>query len=231
LVRARHALLATSAFPPLVRAIRRYVVAVYDYVLVTEPLSPAQRDAIGWRARQGISDMGNLFHYYRQTHDDRILWGGYDAIYDFGGRVTPERDQRPATFALLAEHFFATFPQLEGLRFTHRWGGAIDTCSRFSALWGRALGGRAAYVVGFTGLGVGASRFAARVGLELLDGLDTERTGLEMVRRRPLPFPPEPARWAAIELTRRALARSDANAGRRGPWLRVLDRLGLGFDS
>jgi glycine/D-amino acid oxidase-like deaminating enzyme len=230
-VRARHALLATSAFPPLVRAIRRYVVAVYDYVLVTEPLSPAQRDAIGWRARQGISDMGNLFHYYRQTHDDRILWGGYDAIYDFGGRVTPERDQRPATFALLAEHFFATFPQLEGLRFTHRWGGAIDTCSRFSALWGRALGGRAAYVVGFTGLGVGASRFAAGVGLELLDGLDTERTRLEMVRRRPLPFPPEPARWAAIELTRRALARSDANAGRRGPWLRVLDRLGLGFDS
>jgi glycine/D-amino acid oxidase-like deaminating enzyme len=230
-VRARHALLATSAFPPLVRAIRRYVVAVYDYVLVTEPLSPSQRDAIGWRARQGISDMGNLFHYYRQTQDDRILWGGYDAIYDFGGRVTPDRDQRPATFALLAEHFFDTFPQLEGLGFTHRWGGAIDTCSRFSALWGRALGGRAAYVVGFTGLGVGASRFAAGVGLELLDGRDTERTRLEMVRRRPLPFPPEPARWAAIELTRRALARSDANAGRRGPWLRALDRLGLGFDS
>ena len=230
-VRARHALLATSAFPPLVRAIGRYVVAVYDYVLVTEPLSQAQRDAIGWRARQGISDMGNLFHYYRQTDDGRILWGGYDAIYDFRGGVAPGRDQRPATFELLAEHFFATFPQLEGLRFTHRWGGAIDTCSRFSALWGRALGGRAAYVVGFTGLGVGASRFAGGVGLELLDGLDTERTRLEMVRKRPLPFPPEPVRWAAIELTRRALARADAHAGRRGPWLRTLDRLGLGFDS
>jgi len=93
-VRARHALLATSAFPPLVRAIGRYVVAVYDYVLVTEPLSQAQRDAIGWRARQGISDMGNLFHYYRQTDDGRILWGGYDAIYAFRGGVAPARDQR-----------------------------------------------------------------------------------------------------------------------------------------
>ena len=142
-MRARRALLATSAFPPLVRAIRRYVVPVYDYVLVTEPLSAAQRDAIGWRGRQGVSDIANQFHYYRQTDDHRILWGGYDAIYDFGGRVAPERDQRPATFELLAEHFFATFPQLEGLRFTHRWGGAIDTCSRFSALWGRALDGRA----------------------------------------------------------------------------------------
>ena len=230
-VRARHALLATSAFPPLVRAIRRYVVPVYDYVLVTEPLSPARREAIGWRGRQGISDMANRFHYYRQTADHRILWGGYDAVYDFRGRVAPERDQRPETFARLAQHFFATFPQLEGLGFTHRWGGAIDTCSRFSALWGRALDGRAAYVVGFTGLGVGASRFGARVGLDLLDGLDTERTRLEMVRRRPLPFPPEPVRWGAIQLTQRALARADERSGRRGPWLRTLDRLGLGFDS
>jgi glycine/D-amino acid oxidase-like deaminating enzyme len=230
-VLARGALLATSAFPPLVRAIGRYVVPVYDYVLVTEPLSAAQRDAIGWRGRQGLSDLANQFHYYRQTDDHRILWGGYDAVYDFRGRVGPERDQRPATFALLAEHFAATFPQLEGLGYSHRWGGAIDTCSRFSALWGRALDGRAVYVVGFTGLGVGASRFGARVGLDLLDGLDTERTRLEMVRRRPLPFPPEPARWAGITLTRRALARADAREGRRGPWLRTLDRLGLGFDS
>jgi glycine/D-amino acid oxidase-like deaminating enzyme len=230
-VLARRMLLATSAFRPLVRAIGRYVVPVYDYVLVTEPLSPAQRDAIGWAGRQGLSDLANQFHYYRLTPDDRILWGGYDAIYDFRGRVAPERDQRPATFSLLAEHFRATFPQLEGLRFTHRWGGAIDTSTRFSALWGRALGGRAIYVVGFTGLGVGASRFGARVALDLLAGADTERTRLEMVRRRPVPFPPEPARWVGIELTRRALARADQRQGRRGPWLRALDRAGLGFDS
>ena len=162
--------------------------------------------------------MANQFHYYRQTDDDRILWGGYDAVYDFGGRVTPERDQRPATFELLAEPLLRRRSRSSrGCGFTHRWGGAIDTCSRFSALWGRALGGRAVYVVGFTGLGVGASRFGARVGLDLLDGLDTERTRLEMVRRRPLPFPPEPARWAAIELTRRALARADARAGPARP--------------
>jgi glycine/D-amino acid oxidase-like deaminating enzyme len=230
-VRARHAVLATSAFPPLVRAIRRYVVPVYDYALVTEPLSAEQREAIGWRGRQGISDMANRFHYYRQTDDGRILWGGYDAIYDFGGRVTPERDQRPGTFELLAEHFFTTFPQLHGLRFSHRWGGAIDTCSRFSALWGRALGGRAIYVVGFTGLGVGASRFGARVALDLLDGVDNERTRLKLARTRPLPFPPEPARWAVIQATRRAMARADENGGRAGPWLRLLARMGLGFDS
>jgi glycine/D-amino acid oxidase-like deaminating enzyme len=230
-VRSRHALLATSAFPPLVRAIRRYVVPVYDYVLVTEPLSEAQHHAIGWRGRQGISDMANRFHYYRQTDDGRIVWGGYDAIYDFGGRVAPERDQRPETFELLAEHFFATFPQLEGLRFTHRWGGAIDTCSRFAVFFGTAFGGRVAYATGYTGLGVGASRWGARVALDLLDARRSEAVRLEFVRRKPMPFPPEPLRWAVIQATRAGLAAADRRGGRRGTWLRLLDRLGLGFDS
>ena len=69
-------LLATSAYPPLLRAIRRYIVPVYDYVLMTEPLSAAQRASIGWERRQGIGDAGNQFHYYRLTADGRILFGG-----------------------------------------------------------------------------------------------------------------------------------------------------------
>jgi glycine/D-amino acid oxidase-like deaminating enzyme len=230
-VRARRAILATSAFPPLVRAIRRYVVPVYDYVLVTEPLTAAQRASVGWARRQGLSDVTNQFHYYRLTPDDRILWGGYDAVYHFRNGIGPHLDQRPATHAMLAQQFFETFPQLEGLRFSHRWGGAIDTCSRFCVTFGRALGGRAAYAVGFTGLGVGASRFGARVALDLVDQRETERTRLRMVREKPLPFPPEPLRFAGIELTRRELARADRNQGRRGLWLRALDRVGLGFDS
>src|SRR5918992_730437 len=230
-VTARRAILATSAFPPLVRAIRRYVVPVYDYVLVTEPLPPDRRDALGWQRRQGLTDLGNLFHYYRLTSDDRVLWGGYDAVYNFRNGMGPHLDERPATFELLATHFFETFPQLDGVRFTHRWGGAIDTCSRFSVIFGRALEGRAVYAVGYTGLGVAASRFGAQVALDLAAGRDTERTRLKMVRSKPIPFPPEPLRWAGITLTRRALAKADRREGRRGPWLRALDRLGMGFDS
>jgi monoamine oxidase len=94
-----------------------------------------------------------------------------------------------------------------------------------------ASGRNAVFAVGYTGLGVAASRFGARVALDLVDGLDTERTRLAMVRTKPIPFPPEPLRWAGIALTRRALARADRRAGRRGPWLRTLDRLGMGYDS
>jgi glycine/D-amino acid oxidase-like deaminating enzyme len=231
-VPARRVVLATSSFPPLVRAIRRYVVPVYDYVLVTEPLTREERESLGWANRQGLTDLGNRFHYYRLIGEDRILFGGYDAIYNFRNGMGPHLDERRASFELLSRHFFATFPQLEGgLRFSHAWGGAIDTCSRFSVMFGRALGGRAVFAVGYTGLGVAASRFGAQVALDLVEGRDTERTRLRMVRTKPIPFPPEPLRWAGITLTRRALARADRREGRRGPWLKLLDRLGMGFDS
>jgi glycine/D-amino acid oxidase-like deaminating enzyme len=230
-VRTARAALATNAFPSPLRRVRPFTVPVYDYVLVTEPLTPPQLASIGWSNRQGIGDVANQFHYYRLTPDNRILWGGYDAIYHWRNGLRDELDQRPETFATLAEHFFTTFPQLEGLRFTHRWGGAIDTSTRFFAFQRTALGGRVAYSVGYTGLGVGASRFGAQVMLDLLDGRDSEALRLRAVRARPTPFPPEPVRWAGIELTRRGMARADEHDGRRGPWLRTLDRLGLGFDS
>ncbi|NDA83026.1 MAG: FAD-dependent oxidoreductase, partial [Actinobacteria bacterium] len=129
-----------------------------------------------------------------------------------------------------ARDFLKTFPQLEGIKFTHGWGGAIDTCSRFSPFWGTAMGEKVSYVLGFTGLGVGATRFGAEVMLDLLDGLDTERTRLEMVRKKPFPFPPEPFRWLFVNLTQWSLHRAD-ETGKRNIWLRVLDRFGLGFDS
>lgn len=230
-VRARKVVLGTSAFPPLLRAIKRYVVPVYDYALMTEPLSAEQKRAIGWERRQGLGDGGNQFHYYRLTADDRILWGGYDAVYRFGGPVRRDLDDHEPTFARLAQNFFTTFPQLDGLRFTHRWGGAIDTCSRFSVFFGTAHGGRVSYAVGYTGLGVGATRFGARVALDLVDGRETEATRSRYVRRKPVPFPPEPLRTGVIQLTRNRLAAADRRDGRRGLWLGTLDRLGLGFDS
>ncbi|WP_256104855.1 FAD-binding oxidoreductase [Streptomyces sp. ODS05-4] len=230
-VLARQVALGTNVFPSLVKRLRHYTVPVYDYALMTEPLSEEQLASIGWRGRQGLGDSANQFHYFRLSADNRILWGGYDAIYPFGGRVSAERDQRPETSLKLAEHFFTCFPQLEGVRFSHAWGGAIDTCSRFSAFFGTAHGGRVAYAQGYTGLGVGATRFGADVMLDLLAGEATERTELEMVRSKPLPFPPEPIAWAGIGLTKWSLARADANGGRRNLWLKTMDKLGLGFDS
>ncbi|MFH9607605.1 NAD(P)/FAD-dependent oxidoreductase [Streptomyces sp. NPDC017448] len=228
---ARRVALGTNIFPSLVKRVRPYTVPVYDYALMTEPLTPRQLESIGWKGRQGLGDSANQFHYFRLSADNRILWGGYDAIYPYGGKLNADLDQRPETFLKLAEQFFTCFPQLSGVRFSHAWGGAIDTCSRFTAFFGTAHQGRVAYAAGFTGLGVGSTRFGAEVMLDLLSGRETERTRLEMVRSKPMPFPPEPFAWAGIEITRRSLARADRNGGRRNLWLKTMDKLGLGFDS
>ncbi|TPW73482.1 FAD-binding oxidoreductase [Schumannella sp. 10F1B-5-1] len=230
-VRAEQAVLATNVFPSLLKRNRLMTVPVYDYVIATEPLTAEQLAAIGWTNRQGLADLANQFHYYRMTADDRIVFGGYDAVYHYGGRVRAAYEDRASSYRMLTSHLLTTFPQLEGIRVTHRWAGAIDTSTRFCAFYGTARSGRVAYAAGFTGLGVAATRFAAQVMLDQLDGADTERTRLRMVRERPVPFPPEPAASMGINATRWSLDRADHSEGRRNLLLRGLDALGLGFDS
>ena len=109
-VRAARVALGTNAFKPLLRRMRHYIAPVYDYCMVTEPLSEAQLASIGWRNRQGLSDIPNQFHYYRLTEDNRILWGGYDTIYYWRGKVARELESRPETWAKLSRHFFDDVP-------------------------------------------------------------------------------------------------------------------------
>ncbi|WP_201466431.1 NAD(P)/FAD-dependent oxidoreductase [Janibacter melonis] len=228
-VRADQVVLATGAYPALLRRVGAWVIPVYDHVLMTEPLSGEQLGSLRWHGREGLTDAGNQFHYYRLTADDRILFGGYDASYHYGGRIDAELEQG-ASHDLLARHLLEIFPQLEGVRISHRWAGVIDTTSRFTPIFGTSHGGRVAYAMGYTGLGVASTRFGAAVALDLLSGAETERTGLSMVRDKPIPFPPEPLRYAAVQATRAAMARED-RTGRRGPLLRALDVAGVGFDS
>lgn len=230
-VRAEKVALCTNVFPSLLKRYTFHTVPVYDYVLMTEPLSDEQLASIGWQGREGLADMANQFHYSRLTRDNRILWGGYDAVYFAGGRIKPEHEDRMESHRKLANHFFTTFPQLAGVKFTHRWAGVIDTSTRFCAFWGQALEGRVQYVAGFTGLGVGATHFAAEVIADRFAGRVTERTELQMVKEVPLPFPPEPIASIGINMTRWALDRADHNGGKRNILLRTLDALGLGFDS
>jgi glycine/D-amino acid oxidase-like deaminating enzyme len=224
--------LATDAYSGrMLSKTRRHYVPVYEYVLVSDPLRAEQLDAVGWQGREGITDSGNRFHYFRLTPDNRILWGGNDAIYYSGGRVGPRFDTRTESFTTLATNFAAMFPQLRDLAFPYRWGGAIGTTTRLTPLFGTALRDRVVYALGYTGLGVAASCFAARVLADMILAPDSDLLGLDYVRRPPTPIPPEPIRTMAVNLTRRGLARADKDGGRRGRWLRTLDRCGIGFDT
>ncbi|WP_315926903.1 FAD-dependent oxidoreductase [Mesorhizobium sp. SP-1A] len=225
-VKAPKVLLATNAFAEGDRRIKRRVVAVRDRVLATEPLSDQQMQSVGWQNRQGVYDTRTQMNYMRLTKDNRIIFGGRLA-YAYGGEISPAVDRELDTYEPLAGAFFSTFPQLAGLRFSHAWSGPIDLTTRMAVHFQRYHGGKAVYAGGYSGFGVSASRFGARIGLDILDGSTKPESRLEFATSMPTVVPPEPFRWLGAEITMYALDTADAKGGWRRPWLNMVSKLGF----
>jgi glycine/D-amino acid oxidase-like deaminating enzyme len=231
-VRARRVVLATNAYShQLFPALARRFLPHYDYILVSRTLTPAEREAVGWRAGQGVVDARTFFNYYRPTADGRILWGTSEAAYYPGNRVDAACDHSAPHYAALRESFRRHFPQLAGLEFPYAWGGPIASTTRLTPFFGTlGDGGRVAYGLGYTGHGIGSTRVAGRILAHLALDKPSPLLELSMVRRKPFPYPPEPLRRLAVSAVTRALRSVDAG-GRPGPLLRALELLGIGFSS
>ena len=80
--------------------------------------------------------------------------------------------------------------------------------------------------VGYTGHGVGATRFGARVGIELLGYQPSDVIKMKFITSKSLPWAPEPFRWLGVRLTQRALIKADHNGGKRGLWLKFIRQTG-----
>jgi glycine/D-amino acid oxidase-like deaminating enzyme len=230
-VAARRVVLATGAWSHrlLPRLSRRFI-PLYDYILVSEPLTPAQWELIGWRGRQGVTDGRTFFNYYRPTRDGRILWGTSEAAYFPPNDVDPDHDDSEPHYHALRESWRRHFPALARLDFPFQWGGPIDSTTRLTPFFGRALGNRVVYGLGFTGHGIGSTRIAGEILAHMALERPSELFGLAMVRKQPFPYPPEPLRRVAVAAVTRGLRRVDAGEP-PGLLLRLLDRVGLGFSS
>ncbi len=230
-VTARRAVLATSAYThQLWPSVAHRFIPLYDYILVSEPLTSDQREAIGWRGRQGVTDGRSFFNYYRLTADGRILWGTSEAAYWGHNRVDAGCDHSPPHYNALRESFRRHFPALGSLEFPYAWGGPICSTTRLTPFFGRAMDGRVLYGLGYTGHGLGTTRLAGRILAHMALDRPSELLDLAMVRRPPWPFPPEPLRAWSVDRVTRALRRVDAG-GRPSLLLRLLDRMGIGLSS
>jgi glycine/D-amino acid oxidase-like deaminating enzyme len=228
---ARRAVFATSAYTHrLLRAVRHRFIPLYDYILVSEPLTPAQWEVIGWKKRQGITDGRTFFNYYRPTRDGRVLWGTSEATYYRGDRVDPSCDHSPLHYDTLKASWRRHFPDLADLEWPYAWGGPICSTTRLTPFFGRALGGRACYGLGYTGHGLGSTRIAGRILAHMVLDRASDLLDLPLVTRRPCPYPPEPLRGWAVNAVTRALRKVDQGEP-PGLLLRLLDRMGIGFSS
>lgn len=229
-VRARRAVLATNAYSHhLFPSLSRRFLPLYDYILVSDPLSAQDRAAIGWKGGQGVVDARTFFNYYRLTSDGRILWGTSEAAYYAGNRVDAGCDHSPRHYAALTESFARHFPSLAHLRFPYAWGGPIASTTRLTPFFG-TIADRLCYGLGYTGHGIGSTRVAGKILAHLALERKSPLFDLSMVRRKPIPFPPEPLRRLAVAAVTRSLRRVDAGA-RPGALLKLLDLVGIGFSS
>ncbi len=215
LVEAEKVVFATNAFSGQFPQFRSKQLPVFTYIVLTEPLSEDQLASIGWRGRQGIEDARNMIHYYRLTADNRILFGGSDAKYYFGGPL--DRDRNPRIFRRLERDLRQTFPKLKDVRIEYRWGGPVSVpLDFFPAMGYRGGDKRLAYSLGCVGHGVAMMNMAGQIMRDLVLERETELTSLFFVNRRVIPLPPEPLRFALEETIRQALRAQDAWDARKG---------------
>jgi glycine/D-amino acid oxidase-like deaminating enzyme len=207
-VQAKRGLLAANAYSGSIPELRGRVMPFYSYILLSEPLSDEQWGRIGWEGREGMEDRRVFLHYFRPTIDGRLLWAGRDAPYRPDG-PDPRYDRDERVFRRLEETFQWTFPQLNDVKFEHRWGGPVGITATFLPGAGWLKGHRVAYAFGYNGHGVAITNVLAMAVRDLLLERDTELTHLALVGKKPASLGPRLVRDPIVRAQSGHLLRQD----------------------
>jgi glycine/D-amino acid oxidase-like deaminating enzyme len=224
-VRADVVVRATEGYTAQLEGARRDVVPMYSLMVATEPLSPDVWDRIGLADRETFSDKRHLRIYGQRTAGGRIAFGGRGAPYHFGSRVKPEYDTDARVHAMLRRILVDLFPPLDGVRFTHEWGGNLGIPRDWypTVHFDRTTG--LAHAGGYVGDGVATANLAGRtLAAEILD-LDDDLRTLPWLRRRSPKWEPEPLRWLGVNGGTAAFTIADRTERRFGK----PSRLAAGF--
>lgn len=198
---------ATNGYTHLLPGMRSKQAPAFAYIVVTEPLTPEQRAAVGWLGREAIEDGRNFMHFFRLLRDGRVLLGGGPGLVPFGRGM--HHDASPHAWKHLERFIGETFPALRGVRVAYRWGGAFSVTADMTPQIGTLDGGGAVYAVGCTGHGVALTQMNGQIIRDLVLGRKTDLTDLWFVNRRTWPMPPEPIRSAVAKTVATAMALDD----------------------
>ncbi len=190
-LRCRKLVIAVNAWSGFVAGlprIRSRQVPVWTSQVVTQPLSAAQWDEIGWHNRQSIEDNRQLIHYFRRTVCGRITMGGGNAHLG-RGREMGQRDVRK-TWQDLARHLKWLFPVLRDVGVDYRWGGPVSVNVDMSPEIGFIGDDRVVYANGCIGHGVSLTQLNGRTIADLVLEKRTDLTDFWIVNRKAIRWPP-----------------------------------------
>ena len=215
-VRAPVVVLAGEAYLTELPPLHRQLVPLWSLIVLTEPLSDAQWAEIGWANREVVASTRLSIDYLSRTEDGRILFGGRGAPYRFGSPIRPEYDRHPPTHERLKAFVRDWFPNLDGIRFTHEWGGPLGMPRDWQPTIAFDPGSGIATARGYTGHGVSATNLAGRTLTDLITGTRSPLTELALVNHRSPDWEVEPFRWIGVRYTQWAMGRLDDQAARTG---------------
>jgi len=227
--RAKTVVLAGEAYMTRLAPLRRQLLPLYSHIVLTEPLSDAKWDEIGWRNRECVSSSVLSVDYLNRTADGRVLFGSRGEPYHLGSRIDDRFDHPAHVRVELRRLLDEWFPTLARTAITHAWGGLVGMPRDWMpAVWlDRQTG--IATARGYTGQGVATSNLAGRVLSDLITGDESPLLDLPFVGHLSPAWEPEPLRWLAVRYIQQAFARLDRRAQRTGraPTGRTLaERLG-----
>lgn len=208
---------------------RRDWLPMNSAIVVTEPLSPAQWDAVGWAGEELLGDEAHAYCYAQRTADGRIALGGRGVPYRFGSRTDVEGRTQEWTVESLRATLTSLFPALAGIGLDHAWCGVLGVPRDWSAsvAWDPASG--LGHAGGYVGSGLTATNLAGRTLRDLVLGRDTDLVRLPWTGHRVRRWEPEPLRWAGVHalyrLYRAADRREDAGLARTSRIARVAHRV------
>jgi glycine/D-amino acid oxidase-like deaminating enzyme len=195
-------------------------------MVATEPLAATQWATIGLAEREVFSDHRHVIIYGQRTADDRLAFGGRGAPYHYGSRIKPEFDHEATVFADLRTTLTDLLPQVEGVRFTHAWGGPLGIARDWHPSVGLDPSTGLGWAGGYVGDGVAATNLAGRTLADLVTGRHTPLTELPWVGHRSRRWEPEPLRWAGINAGLRLAHAADGEEARTGRPARIATLLG-----
>jgi glycine/D-amino acid oxidase-like deaminating enzyme len=215
-VRAGTIVLAGEAYLTRFRELRRQVLPIYSLIVLTEPLSEAQWEEIGWEGRECVASNRYSIDYLSRTADGRILFGGRGAPYRYGSRIKDEYDRHAPTHEMLRRAAKSWFPALEDARFTHAWGGPLAVPRDWMPTMSYDPKSGVATARGYTGQGVATANLSGRTLADMILGRDTTITRLPTANHRSRSWETEPLRWLGVRFVQRGLKRVDDRAERTG---------------
>jgi glycine/D-amino acid oxidase-like deaminating enzyme len=222
-VRADQVVLTIGAWAAGWRGFGRSFGTIADYMVVTEPI-PKRLEDIGWTTFVGIADGREMLYYLRTTDDGRTAIGGGTTGVVYGGRIgrRATHDRRVAEAS--ARGLLWLFPQFEGVRFTHAWGGPIDQTASFTPFFRTLRPGNVHAGLGFSGHGLAQTKIGGSVLSSLIQGVDDEWTSLPVLGAEVAKAPPEPLRWPLVRAAVWGLETGDAreDAGKPRGAIRTL---------